>query len=281
MKQYPRRWIRRIVLGALVGALIVFVWIRREAHIATTPATPVSSESGISESANQGPPTNFSPSISEGEREGEARTREGEKLENGTLVPRPSSLVTLPVPFVSQAPFRVWELPYKEYCEEASVLTVHYWKQGRTPPAADQIDRDLKAIQAWEEANIGRWEDTTAEEAARILREKFGYVSTRVSRYVSVDDIKRELDAKRPVIVPAAGRELSSPYYKPPGPLYHMLVIIGYDDRTREFITNDVGTNTKGAGFRFTYDDLYGAMGDWSHERQEPDTSQKVMIVVE
>ncbi|MBI4449484.1 C39 family peptidase, partial [Candidatus Uhrbacteria bacterium] len=224
----------------------------------------------------------FSPSREEGEREGEARVvRESKKQEDEPLVTRPSSLVTLPVPFVSQAPFRVWDLPYKEFCEEASVFTLHLWKQGKRTPPADELDRSLKDIQAWETANLRTWEDTTAEETASILREKFGYVQTWVVRNVTIDVMKAELAKGRPIIVPAAGRELSSPYYKPPGPLYHMLVVIGYDDASREFITNDVGTNTKGAGFRFTYDDLYGAMGDWDPARGEPDTSQKVMIVVE
>jgi len=205
---------------------------------------------------------------------------EGEKQEDEPLSTLPSSLITLSVPFVSQAPFRVWDLPYKELCEEASVFTLHLWKQGKRTPPADELDRSLKDIRAWETEHLRMWDNTTADETARVLRELFGHANTRVVRNVTIADIKRELDAGRPVIVPAAGRELSSPYYRPPGPLYHMLVIIGYDDRTKEFITNDVGTNTKGAGFRFTYDDLYGAIGDWDIARSAPDTSQKVMIVV-
>lgn len=281
-----RTWTGRLLFGAALGALIVLGWIRREAHIAETPRvspgvipsgvnpdTPVGANE-VEESRTGVPSSNGVRSLvptSVGTRDDELRQ---------PLIPRPSSLVTLPVPFVSQAPFRVWDLPYKEFCEEASVLTIHYWKQGVRPPAADQIDLDLKDIQAWEEANLRTWDDTTAEETARVLREKFGHPSARVVRDVTIEQITAELDAGHPVIVPAAGRELSSPYYKPPGPLYHMLVIIGYDEATREFITNDVGTNTKGAGFRFTYDDLYGAMGDWSVERGAPDTVQKAMIVV-
>lgn len=299
--RFTHSWKFRIAAAALIAAVAVFVWIRREAHIATTPRL----ESGSSESVNQGAviqgervgPTNFSPSVSEGELEGEAGEArgdteipiptnspsrwEGERQQATPLVPLPSSLVTLPVPFVSQAPFRVWDLPYKEFCEEASVFTLHLWKQGKRTPPADELDRSLKDIQAWETANLRTWEDTTAEETARILREKFGYVQTWVVRGVTIDVMKAELAKGRPVVVPAAGRELSSPYYRPPGPLYHMLVVIGYDDRTKEFITNDVGTNTKGAGFRFTYDDLYGAMGDWEPARGAPDTTQKVMIVLE
>lgn len=282
-----RTWGGRLLTGAVLGALIVLGWIRREAHIATTPAGVVANEK--TEELKNGERGEIE-SLRHSERA--KRAEESRSIATGSLdsarddarqqplIPRPSSLVTLPVPFVSQAPFRVWDLPYKEFCEEASVLTVHYWKQGRKPPAADQIDRDLKDIQVWEEANLRTWDDTTAEETARVLREKFGHPSARVVRDVTIEQITAELDAGHPVIVPAAGRELSSPYYKPPGPLYHMLVIIGYDEATREFITNDVGTNTKGAGFRFTYDNLYGAMGDWSVERGAPDAVQKVMIVV-
>ena len=36
--------------------------------------------------------------------------------------------------------------------------------------------------------------------------------------------IKEFLMAGKLVIVPAAGRQLGNPYYKAPGPVYHMLV---------------------------------------------------------
>ncbi|MBI4143174.1 C39 family peptidase [Candidatus Uhrbacteria bacterium] len=285
------------MLGVALGLVGAFVWIRREAYIATTPR---GDELGIRNNASwdRVAQTDFSPSEAEGEA-GEVRPvitvptpptfpsqREGEKpntdgASSQSLTPRLSSFVALPVPFVSQAPFRVWDLPYKEFCEEASMLSLHYWKQGKPTPPADQLDRDLKDIQSWEVANLRTWDDTTADETARILREKFGYTNTKVVRGITIAEMLDQLAHGTPIIVPAAGRELSSPYYKPPGPLYHMLVVIGFDDERKEFITNDVGTNTKGAGFRFTYDDLYGAMGDWDVTLGAPDTSKKVMIVVE
>jgi|GEM_PF-2166278 len=276
-----RQWKRRLVIGAILGALVALVWIRREAYIAETPSVPP--RSGITNNESRKLPHDVIPSDFE-----ESRPLPPPRSLDSAPVSRSArddagagSFVIPNVPFVSQAPFRVWDLPYKEFCEEASVLSLHYWKEGKPTPPADALDAALKDIQTWEQANLRTWEDTAAEETARVLREKFGHASTKVVRDVTIADITRELGSGRPVLVPAAGRELSSPYYKPPGPLYHMLVIIGYDDRTREFITNDVGTNTKGAGFRFTYDDLYGAMGDWDIARGAPDTSQKVMIVVE
>ena len=160
------------------------------------------------------------------------------------------------------------------------MFALHVWKEGKQTPPADELDRAFKDMQEWETAHLRTWLDTTAEETVRMLQEKFGYTNARVVRGVTIAMMKDELMKGRPFVVPAAGRALASPYYQRPGPLYHMLVVIGYDDATREFITNDAGTNTKGAGFRFSYDNLYGAMGDWSVERDAPDTSQKVMIVL-
>jgi hypothetical protein len=254
---------------AVIAAAGWFAWFRWEAPIATTPAPHVERRL-----QNVEPQTDsVMPVASENESEPTA-----------VIPDRSASIiqhsVLLPVPFVSQAPFRVWSLPYKEYCEEASVLTLHYWKSGRATPAADVLDLELKEVQAWEEANLGRWEDTTAEETARVLREHFGYSNTKVVRDITPADITRELNAGRPVIVPARSRELDSPYFTPPGPLYHMLVIIGYDDAVGQWIANDVGTNTKGAGQRYAYDDVFDAIGDWSHDIGGPN-NQKVMIVVE
>ncbi|MFH1099152.1 MAG: C39 family peptidase [Candidatus Uhrbacteria bacterium] len=290
-----RSWRFQIGLGVIFASAAIFVWVRQEAHIAETPANSilVDEQQTKQDAVTAEEKNTFSPSISEGERpvpteasgggvvgvrrEGEI-TRNDEGAAQQFIVHR-SSFIVLGVPFVSQAPFRVWDLPYKEFCEEAAVYTLYLWKEGKPTPLADELDRALKDIQTWETANIRTWEDTTADETVRILQEKFGYTDTRVVRNVTIAQMKAEIDAGRPIIVPAAGRELSSPYYRPPGPLYHMLVVIGYDDRTNEFITNDVGTNTKGAGFRFTYDDLYGAMHDWVVD-QGP-VGERVMIVVE
>ena len=45
-----------------------------------------------------------------------------------------------------------------------------------------------------------------------------------------------------------------------------MLVIIGFDDKTGEFITNDPGTK-RGAEFRYKYKILLNAIHNWDHDR--------------
>jgi len=62
------------------------------------------------------------------------------------------------------------------------------------------------------------------------------------------------------VITPTAGRILGSPYYTGLGPIYHMLIIRGYN--TKYFITNDVGTRTKGEAYKFKTDVIVNAIHD-------------------
>lgn len=264
-----------IGIAAILGWL---GWTHREASIAETPVAPPAVERDIASDLGAPPPVVEQPAPTPTQEE---ETTPPTPAPVPPPAPRPvaRNIVRLSVPFVSQAPLRIWTLPYKEYCEEASALTLHYFATGTTPGAASELDGALRNIQAWEEEHLGTWEDTTVEEAARILREYFGHANTRVVRDITRADIVRELDAGRPVIVPARGRELDSPYFTPPGPLYHMLVVIGYDDAAGEWIVNDVGTNTKGAGQRYAYADLLDAIADWSHADGAP-TGGKAMIVL-
>jgi len=77
---------------------------------------------------------------------------------------------------------------------------------------------------------------------------------------------------------------LNNPNFKQPGPIYHMLVIKGYN--SWEFITNDPGTR-KGNSFKYPYSTLINAVHDWNHDlavggMTEAEMAQgaKVMIAV-
>ena len=94
---------------------------------------------------------------------------------------------------------------------------------------------------------------------------------------MSEDTIKQALTDKRLVVFPAQGQKLGNPNFTPPGPIYHMLVITGYD--ATNFITNDPGTR-RGLNYKYTYDTLYEAAGSWSHEDYNVDLTNKQIIIV-
>ncbi len=185
--------------------------------------------------------------------------------------------INLAIPFTSQAPFGSWQNPYKEFCEEASILmAVRYLKNQPIRSTTDASDGML-AIQAFEQKEFGYWEDTTAAEVATILQKHFGISAVKVKINPTVDDIKAALAAGKPVIMPAAGRLLGNPFYTPPGPLYHMLVIKGYT-KTGQFITNDPGTR-RGADFLYSPTTIMNALHDWRPDGNV-EAGRKVILIV-
>jgi hypothetical protein len=200
--------------------------------------------------------------------------------------PPPGPTITIPaaytiegVPFTPQAPFANWDELHNEACEEAAVLMVRRYfdgeRGGRIDPTA--ADREILEIVEWERQHLGKYLDTDAEETLRILAQKYGR-RARLSTTVTVNSIKKEIAADHLIIVPAAGRLLGNPYFRQPGPAYHMLVIKGYDND--EFVTNDPGTR-RGEGFRYKHEVLLNAVHDWTGDKETITQGRQVMIVVE
>lgn len=184
--------------------------------------------------------------------------------------------INLAVPFTSQAPFEDWSMPYKEACEEASVIMVNAFLKNIKLTKNDVKEEILKLVE-WQKDNFGHWEDTDVEETAHILREYYGYKNIRVVYDISIDDIKREIAQGRPVILPAAGRLLGNKYFRQPGPLYHMLVARGWT-KDGKIITNDPGTK-RGESYLYEPETLINAIRDWNNG--DVYNGIKAMIIVE
>lgn len=183
--------------------------------------------------------------------------------------------VLLDVPFTSQAPYNDWSMPYQEACEEASVLMVAAYQQGFSL-TADIADKKIVAVTDWVQRSQ-LYTSLNASEVAVVAEHYFGLKLKRRTD-VTVDSIKRELAAGRPVIIPAAGRLLGNPYFRGIGPAYHMLVITGYNETS--FITNDPGTIM---GYKFSYDQqvLLDAIHDWTGSENTMTSGEKVMLTLE
>ncbi|QQG52763.1 MAG: C39 family peptidase [Candidatus Falkowbacteria bacterium] len=190
--------------------------------------------------------------------------------------------INLDVPFSSQAPYSDWSEPYQNACEETASLMVakYYQKATLTPAIAKEEILDLVA---WQNKTFGYYEDTTAAETARILKEYYGFKRVEVIYDFSLADLKAEVLASRPVIIPASGQMLGNPNFKQPGPIYHMLVIKGLTENG-DFITNDNGTR-KGHNYVYKAEVLYKAIhdapqGGHTINRADLDTNRKAMIIV-
>lgn len=178
------------------------------------------------------------------------------------------------VSFTSQAPHANWDHTHEEACEEASILMVGRYFEGRGIENPDEAEAGIQEIIAWENEHLGFFESTTAEETARVIREMLG-LKAEIIENPTVDEIKRYIFENKLVLVPAAGRELGNPFFKSPGPLYHMLVIRGYTPT--QFITNDPGTR-RGENYPYDFSTILDANHDWN--RGNVANGARVMIVV-
>jgi hypothetical protein len=173
--------------------------------------------------------------------------------------------MNLAVPFTSQAPYGVWDPLHEDACEEASFYMVHQFysgtPEGKIDPAV--ADPELQRLVHAEEA-IGLTPSITLAEAKDFLMKDSNTTAVIIDN-PTVGDIKQLIAQGKPIIVPAAGRELGNPFFTGEGPLYHMLVIRGYIRGYTEttFITNDPGTRM-GENYVYDIDVLMAAIGDWN-----------------
>lgn len=179
--------------------------------------------------------------------------------ESGSGLP---AQINLAVPFTPQAPFANWDLPYQEACEEASAYMVYLYYQGEPSGLIDASTADTAIwdLVDFQTDYLGIYLDTTAVQTADFIDAYYG-LSTTVVENPTVEQIKAELTAGRPVILPAAGQKLGNPFFSGAGPVYHMLVLRGFDGD--QFITNDPGT-WRGESYLYDIDVIMSAMGDWN-----------------
>jgi len=178
--------------------------------------------------------------------------------------PEPSPLpisVIHDIPFTSQAPYGNWEQPYQDACEEASLLMYHAALTNMTL-STKTADKEILRLVDYEES-IGYSHDVNDEQLVRVAKDVYAYENLTIDEVDSVEELKQYLADNNVIIAPLAGQMLGNPYYTPPGPDYHMLVIIGYDEKTKEFITNDPGTK-HGEGYRYSYITLFNSIHAWT-----------------
>jgi hypothetical protein len=185
--------------------------------------------------------------------------------------------ISVKVPFTSQAPFGVWDAYHEEACEEASLVMVAYYLNGKNLNK-DTAEKEIQDLIQFEIANYGNYIDSDTGQVVKLAQDFYKITKLSVIYDFKKEDIKKELAKGKPIIIPAAGRELHNPYYKQPGPLYHMLVLVGYSGD--EIITNDPGTR-RGEGYRYNVDVLYTAIHDFPGDKNKMDEGRKAMIVIE
>jgi hypothetical protein len=182
----------------------------------------------------------------------------------------------LSVPFVCQAPYGNWDAPYQEGCEEASILMVHYYWQDMLLDKKTAKNEIIKLVD-WQTEN-GYRDSVNLSDLKKIIQDYWQYDKVIIKYDITIEDIKYELSKGNPVIVPAAGRLLGNPNFTGLGPLYHMLVIKGYENNY--FITNDPGT-AKGEDYKYSFSVLYNSIHDFPGDKNLVLEGKKGILIIE
>ncbi len=213
----------------------------------------------------------------------------------GQLIAKPAAVAAAPtqaiavqpekyyleaVPFVPQAPFGEWkDKRFQDGCEETASLIAVLWAKGKTLNKA-QAKQEIIKMAAYEQKKYGGYVDTSAEDTlARLIKGYFKYDKAAVKKNITADDIITEIKNGNLVIAPFNGRLLRNPYYTQPGPERHMIVIRGYDEEKKEFITNDIGTR-RGEDYRYPKDVLFSAIRDYPSGNHKPIKKVEKNIIV-
>lgn len=169
----------------------------------------------------------------------------------------------LAMPFYSQAPFADWDEIHEDMCEEASLLNGGLYLIGKKPSLAD-YDQELFKLKTLEERQFGVWKSNPIADIQKLSDAYFeGKIESKIIDNPTARQIETEIAAGHPVIIPLAGRDIGNPNYRQPGPIYHMLVVKGYDEKF--FITNDVGTR-KGDSYVYRKEVIMRNMFDWNEK---------------
>lgn len=190
-------------------------------------------------------------------------------------------IILLDVPFTAQAPLGQWSEPiYQNACEEASLLVAILWVRGVKSISKEEATLELKKFADFEIEKYNNFYDHSMADTGQLMQDYFNYNNIEYKENITAEDIINQLLKGNLVIVPINGQVLKNPFYTPPGPAEHMLVIIGYDFMTKEFITNDVGTRY-GEKYRYKSDILEQSIRDYPTGYKEPITEiKKVMLVI-
>jgi hypothetical protein len=180
--------------------------------------------------------------------------------------------VRLAVPYVSEVPDGKWVGSWKNACEEASITMLQGYYSGQKRVSIANAKAFMQNLFVIERKLWGSDANSDVVQTIKLITEDSDF-NGRAVEAPTVENIKAELEAGRPVIAPINGFVLGNKNipFLASGSGYHMFVIIGYDDAAQEFIVNDTGDTIDGPGHRYDYGLLMRAMRDYNRASQKTD----------
>ena len=207
-----------------------------------------------------------------------AETKEAEEAKEDIVETAPIKKISLSVPFIIEIPDGTWTGNWKNACEEASMAMVDQYYQGTNSIGRQASKKIMLPLFSYQNSVWGSNSDSNATRTAKIIEANLDFKAT-IKRNPTIDEIKDELRAGRPVISFHYAKYLPNPghRFRANGSYFHVMVISGFDDTTEEFITEDPGAEN-GLDYRYGYDTFMSTLGDFNHTTKKADGPATVIF---
>ncbi len=187
--------------------------------------------------------------------------------------------VQLDIPYINESPDGSWTGPWKNACEEASIAMIENFYLGKKDVTIKEAMNFMSVLFTKQNQIWGSNADADAARSTKLIDEYTNYNAV-IKDNPTIEEIKTELQRKRPVIIPVYGKTLknSNIPFLATGSYYHMMIIIGYDDETQEFITNDTGDIKTGANHRYKYGTIMDSLHDFNFAEHKANGPAKAIF---
>lgn len=188
--------------------------------------------------------------------------------------------INLPVPFIPEVHDNNWSPPWNNACEEAAIAMVSLYYQDIKEISIEKARAIMTPLFKIQDQLFGSHQDTDAERTAKLANHEMFFYA-QVKNNPTIDDIKDQIRKGNPVITTHYGFGLknSTHRFRRGGSSYHVVVVSGFDDKTKEFITQDSGTPT-GKNYRYNYDLFMDSIHDFDHKNGLADGPPRAIFTV-
>lgn len=190
-----------------------------------------------------------------------------------------SDTVLLKVPYTTEVPSGSWVKPWNNACEEASIVMTEGYHFGYETMPKNVAIKNMSPLFKIEDKIFGSNADTDTIRTTKLIND-YSDIVAKIITNPTIEEIINELNEGHPVIAMLNMKKIINKYhhFRVGGSYYHVLVIIGYDETSQEFITNDNGNTVTGAGYHFKYDDIMKNLHDFNHKTRRADGPARVLF---
>lgn len=183
-----------------------------------------------------------------------------------------SPLVQLSVPYVNESPDGSWKGSWKNACEEATIAMIDAYYRGETTVSKENAMVFMQLLFDAQQKERGTDANSTVAQTLDLLLD-WTIAEGRIVESPTIDMIKAEIDAGRPVIAFHKGFDLGNKNipFLATGSSYHATVVVGYDDAAQEFLVHDTGDNIDGPNHRYDYTVYMNSLHDYQESTKLAD----------